>query len=87
MSQVKGTILNDRRVREVNALLGSASVRIITDGVIRHAAIIDDFDLALQRLHELVGYMDNTSEFDKMKEYTRFKSMDAAGVLARTGYL
>ena len=79
--------MNDKRVHEVNTLLGSASVRIITDGVIKHAAINNDFDLALKRLHELVAYMDNTSEFDKMKEHTRFKSMDAAGVLARTGYL
>ena len=80
-------LLRDTSVREVKVLLGDASVRIIGDSIIQRAATINDFDMFIERLRDLAGYMDNMSEFDKMKEETRIKSMDAVGVLFRTGYI
>lgn len=79
--------MSNTRIREVGVLLDNASLRIITDYEISRGEKLGDFDMVLQRLQELNGYMHNRSEFMKLEETTRFKSMDAAGVLARTGYL
>lgn len=65
----------------INSLLCNASARIISDPVIGPAIIKGDYEMMLARLHELVGLMDDSIEFGRMKDNIRFKSMDAAAVL------